>query len=97
VVGELVKAEAAEVGAEFERLEDVAADPGGEEFRDDGGADRGQRVKMPENRLRILVACGAAGGISATFNAPITGVFFGVEIILREFSIDALFTVLLAR
>ena len=46
----------------------------------------GQRVRMPENRLRILVACGAAGGIAATFNAPITGVFFGVEIILREFS-----------
>jgi chloride channel protein, CIC family len=56
----------------------------------------GQWVKMPENRLRILVACGAAGGISATFNAPVTGVFFGVEIILREFSVDALFTVMLA-
>ncbi len=56
----------------------------------------GQWVKVPENRLRILVACGAAGGISATFNAPITGVFFGVEIILREFSIDALFTVMLS-
>jgi CIC family chloride channel protein len=56
----------------------------------------GQRVKMPENRLRILVACGAAGGIAATFNAPVTGVFFGVEIILREFSTDALFTVMLA-
>ena len=55
----------------------------------------GQWVKMPENRLRILVACGAAGGIAATFNAPITGVFFGVEIILREFSVDALFTVML--
>ena len=51
---------------------------------------------MPETRLRILVACGAAGGIAATFNAPITGVFFGVEIILREFSVDALFTVMLA-
>ena len=56
----------------------------------------GQRIKMPENRLRILVACGAAGGIAATFNAPITGVFFGVEIILREFSVDALFTVMLS-
>ena len=56
----------------------------------------GQWIKMPENRLRILVACGAAGGISATFNAPITGVFFGVEIILREFAIDALFTVMLS-
>jgi CIC family chloride channel protein len=56
----------------------------------------GQWVKMPESRLRILVACGAGGAIAATFNAPITGVFFGVEIILREFSIDALFTVMLS-
>ena len=56
----------------------------------------GQRVRVPEKRLRILVACGAAGAIAATFNAPITGVFFGVEIILREFSIDALFTVMLS-
>ena len=56
----------------------------------------GQWIKMPEDRLRILVACGAADGIAATFNAPITGVFFGVEIILREFSVDALFTVMLA-
>jgi chloride channel protein, CIC family len=56
----------------------------------------GQWTKMPENRMRILVACGAAGGIAATFNAPITGVFFGVEIILREFSVDAMFTVMLS-
>jgi chloride channel protein, CIC family len=56
----------------------------------------GQWVRMPANRLRILVACGAAGGISATFNAPITGVFFGVEIILRAFSVEAIFTVMLS-
>src|ERR1700722_9411304 len=56
----------------------------------------GQWTRMPENRMRILVACGAAGGIAATFNAPITGVFFGVEIILRELSVDALFTVMLS-
>lgn len=56
----------------------------------------GQWVRMPENRLRVLVACGAAGGISATFNAPITGVFFGVELILRELSVEAIFTIMLA-
>ena len=56
----------------------------------------GQFVHMSESRLRILVACGAAGGISATFNAPITGVFFGFELILREFSIDALFPIIMA-
>ena len=59
-------------------------------------SDLGQWVGMPENRMRILVACGAGGGIAATFNAPITGVFFGVEIILRELSVDALFTVMLS-
>jgi CIC family chloride channel protein len=56
----------------------------------------GQVVHMSESRLRILVACGAAGGISATFNAPLTGVFFGFELILREFSIDALFPIIMA-
>lgn len=53
----------------------------------------GQWVRMSENRMRILVACGAAGGIAATFNAPITGVFFGFELILRSFSVEALFAI----
>ncbi len=56
----------------------------------------GQFVRLPESRLRVLVACGAAGGISATFNAPITGIFFGFELILREVSVDALFTIILS-
>ena len=60
------------------------------------GSTVGQLVRMSENRLRIIVACGAAGGIAATFNAPITGLFFGFEIILREFSLDALFATSLA-
>ncbi len=50
----------------------------------------GQLVRMSEGRLRVIVACGAAGGIAATFNAPLTGVFFGFEIVLKEFSLDAL-------
>jgi chloride channel protein, CIC family len=56
----------------------------------------GQLVRMSENRLRIIVACGAAGAIAATFNAPVTGLFFGFEIVLREFSLDALFATSLA-
>ena len=56
----------------------------------------GQLVRVSENRLRIIVACGAAGGIAATFNAPVTGLFFGFEIVLREFSLDALFATSLA-
>jgi chloride channel protein, CIC family len=56
----------------------------------------GQRLGMSPGRLRILVACGAAGGIAATFNAPVTGVLFGMEIILREVSAEAILTVMLA-
>ena len=56
----------------------------------------GQLVRMSEGRLRVIVACGAAGGISATFNAPITGVFFGFEIVLRELSLDALVATILS-
>ncbi len=46
----------------------------------------GQAVRLSETQLRLLVACGAAGGISATFNAPIAGVFFALELILRNFA-----------
>src|ERR1700746_682581 len=60
------------------------------------GSTLGQLVRMSESRLRVIVACGAAGGIAATFNAPITGLFFGFEIVLREFSLDALFATSLA-
>lgn len=56
----------------------------------------GQLVRMSEGRLRVIVACGAAGAISATFNAPITGVFFGFEIVLKEFSLDALSATILS-
>ena len=49
------------------------------------GSTLGQLARVPEARMRLLVACGAAGGISATFNAPIAGVFFALEVILRDF------------
>ena len=50
------------------------------------GSVTGQLFKMSDQRVRTLVACGAAGGIAATFNAPIAGVFFALELILGEFS-----------
>ena len=60
------------------------------------GSTLGQIVRVPESRLRILVACGAAGGISATFNAPIAGVFFGLELILRDFEAESFGVVVLS-
>ncbi|HEY4441300.1 MAG TPA: chloride channel protein, partial [Candidatus Elarobacter sp.] len=46
----------------------------------------GQAVRAPAPLVRTMVACGAAAGISATFNAPIGGVFFAAEVILGEFA-----------
>ncbi|GAA4557602.1 chloride channel protein [Pseudonocardia xishanensis] len=53
------------------------------------GSSIGQWLRVPDHRLKLMVACGAAGGISATFNAPVAGVFFALEIILRAFSAEA--------
>ncbi len=53
------------------------------------GATMGRLVRADEGRLRLLVACGAAGGIAATFNAPLAGVFFAMELILMTFSAEA--------
>jgi CIC family chloride channel protein len=60
------------------------------------GSGLGQALRVPESRLRLLVACGAAGGISATFNAPIAGVFFALELILRDFESESFGVVVLA-
>ncbi|HEU5039015.1 MAG TPA: chloride channel protein, partial [Nocardioides sp.] len=49
------------------------------------GSTVGRVLRAEEDRVRILVACGAAGGIAATFNAPLAGVFFALEVILRDF------------
>jgi len=47
----------------------------------------GQIIKAPAPRMRVLVGCGAAAGIAATFNAPIAGSMFALEIVLGEFEI----------
>ncbi len=51
------------------------------------GSTFGQVLGLSAENIRLLVASGAAGGISATFNAPIAGVFFAMEVILRRFNL----------
>jgi CIC family chloride channel protein len=60
------------------------------------GSTLGQILHMSDERIRNLVACGAAGGIAATFNAPIAGVLFALEIIVGEFSVGYFSTVVIS-
>ena len=55
-------------------------------YRFNIGSVVGQKFQVSPDILRTLLACGAAGGISATFNAPIGGVLFAQEVILGRFS-----------
>jgi CIC family chloride channel protein len=60
------------------------------------GSTLGQILHMSDERIRNLVACGAAGGIAATFNAPIAGAVFALEVIVGEFSVGYFSTVVIS-
>lgn len=47
-----------------------------------------RRLRMPVKRVMVLVACGAAAGVSATFNAPLAAAVFAMEVILVQFSAE---------
>ena len=56
----------------------------------------GQRLGLPNNSLRILIACGTAGGIAAAFHTPLAGVIFAMEVIVAEYTVAGFIPVILA-
>ncbi|HEY1928536.1 MAG TPA: chloride channel protein [Caulobacteraceae bacterium] len=60
------------------------------------GSTLGQIVKMPAGQRIALVAAGAGAGIASTFNTPIGGVMFAIELMLPEVSVDTFLPVAVA-
>lgn len=56
----------------------------------------GQYMQLPNNSIRILVGCGTAAAIAASFNTPIAGVIFSMEVIIMEYTIAGFVPVILA-
>jgi len=60
------------------------------------GSTIARTLHLSDENVKLMLASGAAGGIAATFNAPIAGVFFALEVILRRFNTRNFSVVVLA-
>ncbi|GAA5176778.1 MULTISPECIES: chloride channel protein [Halomonadaceae] len=56
----------------------------------------GQGLRLPHNSLRVLVGCGTAAGIAVSFNTPIAGVIFAMEVVMMEYTTAGFLPVILA-
>ncbi len=60
------------------------------------GSSVGQFLQMSPEKIKTLLCAGAAAGVGGTFNAPLAGVIFGLEVFLREMKFRSLCPILLS-
>jgi CIC family chloride channel protein len=56
----------------------------------------GQWLHLPNNSIQTLVACGSAAAIAASFNTPLAGVIFAMEVVMMEYTLRGFTPVILA-
>ncbi len=60
------------------------------------GSQLGVRLGLPNNTVRTLTACGVAASIAASFNTPLAGVIFAMEVVMMEYTVSGFAPVILA-
>ena len=56
----------------------------------------GEAFRLPDNCVRTLVACGTAAAIGASFNTPMAGVIFAMEVVMMEYAIVSFIPIIIA-
>lgn len=60
------------------------------------GSGFGQWLRVSLDDIRVMIGCGAAAGIASIFNAPLAGVLFAVEVLLRDVSLRSFVPIIIS-